>query len=358
MPLLWHAAECADCACVEISLVAPELDLSLLCWQELEKLHELCNDVVDEEQRSQQCPEEEEVMARISSKILWHVPPPAMLGNGRTNLLAKLRVFVHAFGLMSESRSMLSELLRSVVSLHTDYGTEVGLVRLKPAPLSEILPYMHIPETAAFKAAAGDSDAFGVGVDFAGEQDFMANILCCTDEQEVFAIPQCDLCDLTWCLEGPDLNHVIHNITDGLGDVMKTYAPFLVGLKRVCKLLSSKESKQQLLQNVFSSGAGLAFRDSVAAFSCQVHEKRWGTIAHAIQEVHKLEAGLRACWSLGKFLQGRQVPEPKEDAAGEEHGVHLPGANEALISEHWWASVKIFLHIADAQAAAIDWVNG
>ena len=61
-----------------------------------------------------------------------------MLGAGRTNLEAKLRVFVQTFGLMSSSRAMLSNL--------TDYGAEAGLARVLPCELEDLLPYMHLSD--------------------------------------------------------------------------------------------------------------------------------------------------------------------------------------------------------------------
>ena len=256
---------------------------------------------------------------------------------------------------------MLAELLRSIVSLHTDYGTEVGLVRIKPAALSEVLPYMHLSsEDCRFRDLRGnqDQDVFTEGDGGNLDEHMASGVMALQDDPDFFSTSVSSLCDMSFCLEGPDLNHVIHNITEDLSGVMKTYPDFLVGLKRICKLLASKESKQQLLENVFGSGLGLAFRSEVAGFKCKVHEKRWGTIAHAIRKVHSLEAGLRSCWSLQKFLNGRAVPEPKEDVNWEEHGVHLPGANAALLSEHWWACLSVMLQIADTQAAAIDWVNG
>ena len=69
-----------------------------------------------------------------------------MLGAGRTNLLAKLRVFVQTFGLMSSSRAMLSNLLRSITSIHTDYGAEAGLARVLPCELEDLLPNMHLSD--------------------------------------------------------------------------------------------------------------------------------------------------------------------------------------------------------------------
>ena len=120
--------------------------LPVICFlQGLQTLFDLAS-ADNEEARIEQLLQEQHVMRSIAKRIVWHVPPPCVLGNGRTGLLAKLRVFVHTFGLLADSRPMLAQLLPSVVSLHTDYGTEVGLVRVLPSRLRQILPYMHASE--------------------------------------------------------------------------------------------------------------------------------------------------------------------------------------------------------------------
>ena len=47
------------------------------------------------------------------------------------------------------------------------------------------------------------------------------------------------MCDLSGSLHGPDPNHVIHNVTSGLEDVMGIYKSFMVGIKRRTKLQRS-----------------------------------------------------------------------------------------------------------------------
>ena len=309
------------------------------------------------ERRIAQWEDERQVMRSIDSRIMWHVAPPAMLGNARTNLPAKLRVFVHTLGLLSADREMLAKLLRSITSVHTDYGVESMLPRVAVCPLDDILPYMHARCNPS--AAATDNPELFI-------QDTVQE--ACQDDPNLFLVqeveessnpgPNIDDCDLTRSLQGPDLNHVIHNITSGLGDVMAMYKSFLIGLKRVCRLLSGKESKQQLLETCFSSGFAVGFREEVAAFQCKVHEKRWNTIAHAVRCLRVLEPALRTCWDIHTFLRGRAVPLPKEDRGGDEHGVHLQGADEALVSDHWWSCLAVMLEIAEVQASATDYVNG
>ena len=322
--------------------------------QDFRKLQdEFCT--LDVEARIGRVDEEKSLLQAIADKILWHIPAPAMLAAGRTNAAAKLRVFSHAFGLLADGRPMLAKLLRSIVSLHTDYGAEALLAKTASSSLTDILPYMHLPPQQQGEVPRDHPDVFVDG-------DAVGPLF---DDDHIFAeeaVPQPgqddDVCDLSRCLEGPDLNHVIHNITSGLEGVMSLYRPFLVGLKRVCRLVGGKESKRQLLATCFSSGLALGFVSEISKFQCEVHEKRWNTIAFAVQSVYDLEAALRTCWDLSTYLSGHALSQPKEDLQGDEHGVHLPGANEALTSDHWWACLHVMREIAETQASATQYVNG
>ena len=113
--------------------------------------------------------------------------------------------------------------------------------------------------------------------------------------------------DLTGVFEGPDLVPVIHNVPNALPTVMNLYPDFLAGLKRITKLLSEKERKQQLIQTCFSDVPGVAWREEIQGFHGSVHEERWGTIAHAVKNVHAVSVPLKSCWSLDKFLGGRHA---------------------------------------------------
>ena len=180
--------------------------------------------VLGSERRIQDWQEERELLRSIDNKILWHVPAPAMLGAGRTNLLAKLRVFVHTFGLMSSSRAMLSKLLRSITSIHTDYGAEAGLARVLPCELEDVLPYMRLSDCAdsSMPPPMDDPELFcreAVEPLEARrpnpEYDEAELLLCPLEPPNQDQGHDINVCDLTGSLRGPDLNHVIHNVAAG-----------------------------------------------------------------------------------------------------------------------------------------------
>ena len=78
-------------------------------------------------QRLENYDREATLMAQITDAIEWHVAPIACLGRGWGSLALKLRAVLHAFGLMSHDRKMLSQILASCVQFISDYGTEIGI---------------------------------------------------------------------------------------------------------------------------------------------------------------------------------------------------------------------------------------
>ncbi|CAK9091347.1 Uncharacterized protein SCF082_LOCUS43037 [Durusdinium trenchii] len=301
-------------------------------------------------------------MDRIRKAIVWHVPMVCMLAHSRTNLAAKARVFLQTLGLLVSFREALIELCQSVVSIHTDYGTERGLARIADYPLDTLLPYLHCPEEAANIGAAtlDKGDLFEDG-------SFDSNA---GRDVEVFAVdaqPVSTNVSFESSLEGPDMMHIIHNATNNLGDVVSSYNFVLDALKPVCSLLSGKESKQQLIEMCFNTPETFPYQDQIGAFNVSVHEERWNTIACGIEEVDALEPALRNHWSLSRFLgkgeaeccdQSVPVPRPSDNASPDATGVNLKAVDDALCSDLWWGSLKTLIPIAKIQRKAVDFVNG
>ena len=86
--------------------------------------------------------------------------------------------------------------------------------------------------------------------------------------------------------------HIIHNATNDLEKVTEGYSDMLHKLSLLCKLISNKEMKQVLLANCFPEGDVPAFYQEIAEVSHTVHEKRWNTVATAVEIVSALEVAL------------------------------------------------------------------
>ena len=298
---------------------------------------------VSEEVLQEEC----QAMERIDSRMWYHVCPIVMLAHSRTNLPAKFRVFVHTLALLADCPQTLVQLVRSISSVHTDYGVESGIARMPPIPLEDILPHWHSgpePENQLNEEAFLDN----------GEPQHVPD-----DAFEGDAPPKQHLIDLSGSLEGPDMMHIIHNATNDLSTVAETYPDMLHKLTLLFKLMSNKETKQQLLTNCFSQGDAHAFYSQIAAVSHTVHEKRWNTIANAIELATDLEVALRAGWDLDAFMRGKKPPNSRQEdpSLAVDFGVNLQQVDEAMHSDFFWGSIKVFLEVARVQHEAVRFVT-
>ena len=287
---------------------------------------------------------EKAAMDNLNAKMWLHVCPVVMLAHSRTNLPAKFRVFLHTLALLSDGRETLLELIKSISSVHTDYGTESGISRMPPIPLQEVLPYWHSEEAAQ----PAQEECFIDEADELHVQD---------DGHFVGDMNVSPLVDLSGSLEGPDMMHIIHNATNDLENVTEGYSDTLHKLSLLCKLISNKEMKQQLLANCFSEGDASAFYQEIAEVSHTVHEKRWNTVATAIEIISDLEVALKTGWDVQNFLRGGKVPTSRDEEGSVAFGVNLQQVDEAIHSDYFWGSVRVFLQIARVQREAVNFVT-
>ena len=277
---------------------------------------------------------EKELLGRLSGRITWHVAPIIMLAHSRTNLPAKLRCFLHTLGLLCNSRAELRELCQSVVSMHTDYGTEKALCRVEGVDLDSILPYLHCKGSEPVL-----EEEMLMGPMPAVEECFA--LAAAPDHPDADGEGQDDKVSFADTLEGPDMMHIIHNVTANLADILACYSSMMTALKAICSLLAGRETKQQLIETCFSFGPGQAHMDAIQSFQVVPHEKRWNTVATSIEELHDLEGALRMHWNLASFLghrgeAGAAVPAARPgDGAEGDLGVNLQAADDGISSPYF-----------------------
>ena len=238
------------------------------------------------------------------------------------------------------------QLIKSISSVHTDFGVESGIAQTPAIPLQEILPHWTRPS---------DATPFQ-------EECFLDPEVPLHIEDGNQFIPEREasaqhLVDLTGSLEGPDMMHILHNATNELAAVAESYPDMLRKLTLLCKMMSNKETKQQLLTNCFSEGDAFAFYEQVAEVSQTVNEQLWNTIAAAIELVAELEVALKTGWSLEGFMRGGKPPQSNSQDGSPDFGVNLREIDEAVLSDFFWGSIKVFLQVARVQREAVNFVN-
>ena len=122
-----------------------------------------------------------------------------------------------------------------------------------------------------------------------------------------------------------------------------------------------------MIETCFQAGPSIAFAEEIKSFNITVHEKRWNTIASAIEEINNLEPALRNHWNLALFIgkgdaatAGGEGEAPVHRPGGdpEEFGVNLKAVDDALCSDVFWGSIKVLLQVAVVQRQAVRFVNG
>ena len=79
--------------------------------------------------------------------------------------------------------------------------------------------------------------------------------------------------------------HIMSNVTKSMGKAMIMFSEFIKQLTNVCRMLSKKEYRSQLMQTCFDRYPHSLNKSKFKGFSCHVHEDRWGTPAIVISLV-------------------------------------------------------------------------
>ena len=133
-----------DYEVIVLNIIMESHLLLLFAWiQELESFRHL-----SVEQRILNFDREKELMDKIAQAIMWCIPPLVSLGQARGSLALKFRAVLHALALLCKDRPMLARLIASMVSFHSDYGTEIGLSQVLPISIQDVLPFWNAPADA------------------------------------------------------------------------------------------------------------------------------------------------------------------------------------------------------------------
>ena len=275
-------------------------------------------------------PEEEEceqnAMTLLRHCIQKHGLPCVVIGSGAAGLSDKYRSFMHALFLESPSAAALSDRLSGIVSFTSDQGVEFGLALTKPIPASRVFPWL--PEL--FFEAEG-VDEFAVAPD-----DF-----------EMPALDMSNCIAIAGCL------HIIHNSSADLRSSMGIYDDTVHSLTHVSNLVRRAETHDRLLATCFADGPARYLARGIRKFSGKVHPDRWGTIAHAAVSLLDIERALRAGWDLARYGAARAG----DDDDGARAGVNLETANNAILSDFFWDSLKVFGAISKLLLGLMRWAE-
>ena len=133
--------------------------------------------------RMNQSGAENAVLESIKALIIVLIPPPTVVGAGHANLAMKFMKFCHSLRLLTPDAATLEEVLRSILVCLSDFGTEIGLARISPIPIHQVLLW---DESAQPPSMANEEDEEGLfGAVFEDDVDFTRP----EDEEVDFSAP-------------------------------------------------------------------------------------------------------------------------------------------------------------------------
>lgn len=274
----------------------------------------------------------------------------------------------YRFAQISQDLPTLAHLAKSVVAWLSDYGTEVGMARVGPVPMSEVFPYMSAARPATEgHCLARPAQESAEEIDFAAEepapQDIEVDFSAGDPTGGRGDASNCQLCvDMRNSLEVPGLLHIISNAGKSLAAAMLGFDDAVTKLTKVSNLLASREGKDRLYSTCFSSTseAQQLFKP-LWGFDTRCHLERWGTVSHSVVQILKFEAALRHGWDLDRYLNGsKHFPEielvrDQEADPDNPHKGRLDLVDEALGSPFWWAYIMMMSKLAVALNILLSW---
>ena len=256
----------------------------------------------------------------ISHHMSKHKYPAVVLGCGRGDLSSKFHCFMHALLLECPDMRDMPQLLSETVSITTDQGVEFSIARVRPLPVSQVFPW------------------------FSMDQDVHDDWLAVDP-----------LLDLSKSLGVSGMLHIIHNSSKDLGRGMQSYDDTLRRMTHVCNLVRRKTTRERLLERCFGHGNAVALRGPILRFDGKIHKERWGTIAHAVDELLRVEVSLRHAWSIDRYGRGR----PQRDFEGDEAAwrAEIETVDESIESAYFWDSVRVLSYLSKLITRCIWWAE-
>ena len=269
---------------------------------------------------------EVELQAEMDCCMDTHLLPAVVLGSGHAKLYHKFHAAAHCFFLETGSALGLAKFADSIFSFTTDQGAEIGLHKVPPVLVRNILPWV------TYQAEGGDEH--DLAPPLANQADLEATI------------------DFRNSVGVAGLMHIIHNSTVDLGRSMLTFDATVKQLTHVSKFLCRRESKQRLLESCFSGRIGRHLQAEIKSFQAKLNPSRWGSLAHCVVELLQIEASLRYGWNLNRY--GNQRANQNDEGG---YGVDLAIVDSALTSPEFWATLRMLRYLAQVIKSCLHWAE-
>ena len=294
---------------------------------------------------------------------------PAAIGSARASVGHKIRASAHAERAACNSWQQCAHLMNSTFTRTGDLGAEAHVVgwsgkltdlcgdwikkeelESEPQFQSEPFDFMSTDGASSSRAeptAEGYEDAFQFHSDMAPARPDVAAAVVGPSLHLDFS-PQIYIAGLL---------HIAHNISKDLHQALEHWPVFVEQLTQVCKLLSSRISRQRLLETCFAEPPWSAFQARFESFTAQVYGGRWNTAMEAAQDLLPLIQILRRAWSASKFGVKGQDRDGEEPDGDRSRVLSLKVVDEALRSSMFPAYLHAMHRVAECLSHISHWAE-
>ena len=262
-----------------------------------------------------------------------HHLPIISLASGRTTLVDKFLVIMHAFWLVCGAIVVLQAYCRSVVAITSDFGVEFGLNNVAPTLVGVMFPWLApVPEGQVLEGTDDEWEVREAVVD----EDADSPI------------------GLSEAIAVPGLLHIIHNCTNDLLDAIPLLSDAVDVLSQVATFIRQEHTCLRLRESCLSEPRAKHFDKEFRKYDAKIHRGRWGTVAYAVDQTLEIEKPLRAFWSIDKYKAAAGPRGDKEPDAAKS----VEAIDEAIQDDDWWSKLMTLNALAMLIRALLEWAEG
>jgi len=261
-----------------------------------------------------------ECAARMAQS-LWHVVlVPMCMGAKNMALAIKYSVIIHGMRLFANNWAGVQRLAGSIRNICTDMGTESSLGKVPIVNANMMFP--------------------------SWSEDGLINDSA--EAEDVQMLPPClddGLISFQGALQTPGAEHLCHTIMEKVVHSMDLWKWWYKGAKELNKLLHGKYYADRLAEICFTTRGSEIIRERVYAFSLDLYEARFGSVADWLTEVLTMKSGLQQFYDPVAFGAGERARDAGQTQEGDDHKLELTLLNAVISSNKWWGMGVVILSV-------------
>ena len=246
--------------------------------------------------------------AELEKLLRHHILIPVANGVANSGLACKWAALVHAWRVEVRRWMMLAKLLRRVLCVTTDFGTESGLSRVPHIDPNQLWPH------------------------WIEEADMV-------DDSEFAPMPETPLVSFDSSMAVPWTEHICHNVFKHVTKHLSKFQPWLQKAKAVSKMFSDILYKERFCERCIPDPWFKRSRDVVMGAIREPLDHRFMSVVEFLEDFLPLKSIVLHNFSAQKMFTKKRSAQAEEDTVapkGSEQWIDQDLVTGALLSPAWW----------------------